>query len=207
MEIQNRVLLAEQSYKYRFAQFDFSSFVLTQETLFFIKTGMKRKIDELGRIVIPKEIRKSLKLNMGDSLEIYIEDNKISLRKYSSLKGYEEELFNIAKIINELTNSTILFIEEDKVVVSYGKLSEIYIDQEINNSIYNKVGYNNYVKLKDIYLIDSYKEDRAMIVTMLSNKAINIGLLVIIENEQPINQTSFEIINQFKKFILKQLES
>ncbi|MBQ4061144.1 MAG: AbrB/MazE/SpoVT family DNA-binding domain-containing protein, partial [Bacilli bacterium] len=44
---------------------------------------MKRKIDELGRIVIPKEIRKSLKLNMGDSLEIYIEDNKISLRKYS----------------------------------------------------------------------------------------------------------------------------
>ena len=168
---------------------------------------MKRKIDELGRIVIPKEIRKSLKLNMGDSLEIYIEDNKISLRKYSSLKGYDEELFNIAKIINELTNSTILFIEEDKVVVSYGKLSEIYIDQEINNSIYNKVGYNNYVKLKDIYLIDSYKEDRALIVTMLSNKAINIGLLVIIENEQPINQTSFEIINQFKKFILKQLES
>ena len=63
------------------------------------------------------------------------------------------------------------------------------------------------MKLKDIYLIDSYKEDRAMIVTMLSNKAINIGLLVIIENEQPINQTSFEIINQFKKFILKQLES
>ena len=63
------------------------------------------------------------------------------------------------------------------------------------------------MKLKDIYLIDSYKEDRALIVTMLSNKAINIGLLVIIENEQPINQTSFEIINQFKKFILKQLES
>jgi hypothetical protein len=42
---------------------------------------------------------------------------------------------------------------------------------------------------------------------MLSNKTMNVGLLVIIENEQPINQTSFEIINQFKKFILKQLES
>ena len=114
---------------------------------------MKRKIDELGRIVIPKEIRKSLKLNMGDSLEIYIEDNKISLRKYSSLKGYEEELFNIAKIINELTNSTILFIEEDKVVVSYGKLSEIYIDQEINNSIYNK---DNIAILTDLGVTKDY---------------------------------------------------
>ena len=63
------------------------------------ETGVSRRIDELGRIVIPKEIRKSLKLNMGDSVEIYVEDNKISLKKYSSLLGLEEELFNIAKVL------------------------------------------------------------------------------------------------------------
>ena len=84
-------------------------------------------------------------------------------------------------------------------------LGPLFVNQQ--EKILTTSMVNNYVKLKDIYLIDSYKEDRVMIITMLSNKAINIGLLVIIENEQPINQTSFEIINQFKKFILKQLES
>ena len=72
-----------------------------------MNSGMVRRIDELGRIVIPKEIRRSLKLNMGDSVEIYVEDTKISLKKHSSLLGLEEELFNIAKVINESTSSTI----------------------------------------------------------------------------------------------------
>ena len=48
-----------------------------------MKTGMVRRIDELGRIVIPKEIRRNLKLNMGDIVEIYVEDNKILLKRFS----------------------------------------------------------------------------------------------------------------------------
>ena len=47
-------------------------------------TGIIRKIDDLGRIVIPKEIRKSLHIREGDPLEIYIEkDGEIVLRKYA----------------------------------------------------------------------------------------------------------------------------
>ena len=46
-------------------------------------TGVVRRIDELGRIVIPKEIRKTLKIKDGESLEIFLEDGNIILRKYS----------------------------------------------------------------------------------------------------------------------------
>ena len=50
------------------------------------KTGIVRKVDDLGRIVIPKEIRKTLKIREGDELEISVEDNtKILLRKYEPL--------------------------------------------------------------------------------------------------------------------------
>ena len=54
-------------------------------------TGIVRRIDELGRIVIPKEIRKNLRINTGDNVEIYMdENNKIVLKKYSTLFGMEE---------------------------------------------------------------------------------------------------------------------
>ena len=67
-----------------------------------MKSGMVRRIDELGRIVIPKEIRKNLKLNTGDVLEIFIEDNRIYLKRFSTILGLQEDLFNIAKVINEM---------------------------------------------------------------------------------------------------------
>ncbi|MBQ8206246.1 MAG: AbrB/MazE/SpoVT family DNA-binding domain-containing protein [Bacilli bacterium] len=171
-----------------------------------MKTGMIRRIDELGRIVIPKEIRTNLRLNMGDIVEIFVEDNKILLKRFSTILGFEEELFNIAKVLNELTQATILFIEHDKVIVSYGKRSELYLDQEINKQLYNKITNNSFIKTKDIYIISNEKEERNVYMALLSIKGITQGLFILIENEHAINQIDLETINQFKKFIIKQLD-
>ena len=46
-------------------------------------TGIIRRIDDLGRIVIPKEIRRNIGLREGDAMEIFLEDNRICLEKYS----------------------------------------------------------------------------------------------------------------------------
>ena len=46
-------------------------------------TGIIRRIDDLGRIVIPKEIRRNMRLREGDAMEIFLEDNHICLEKYS----------------------------------------------------------------------------------------------------------------------------
>ena len=48
-------------------------------------TGVVRRIDDLGRIVIPKEIRKNLHIKNGETLEIYLESENIVLKKYSPL--------------------------------------------------------------------------------------------------------------------------
>lgn len=47
-------------------------------------TGINRKIDELGRIVLPIELRRSLNLNVKDPVEIFVDDDKIILRKYAA---------------------------------------------------------------------------------------------------------------------------
>ena len=62
-----------------------------------ITSGITRKIDELGRIVLPKEIRKSLNINTGDDFQITIENNKIILNKFEKLKNIETEILKIIK--------------------------------------------------------------------------------------------------------------
>lgn len=68
-------------------------------------TGIVRKIDDLGRVVIPKEIRKNLRIREGDSLEIYIESSgDIVLKKY---KHIDEDMLEIAsKYVDILAKET-----------------------------------------------------------------------------------------------------
>lgn len=60
-------------------------------------TGIVRKIDELGRIVLPKELRTVMNINAGDDFQILLDDNKVILEKYQKIKNSEEE---IVKILN-----------------------------------------------------------------------------------------------------------
>ena len=59
-------------------------------------TGIVRRVDDLGRVVIPKEIRRSLKIHEGDPLEIFIENNCVCFQKYSTLGSLAEEPLQIA---------------------------------------------------------------------------------------------------------------
>lgn len=172
-----------------------------------MKSGMVRRIDELGRIVIPKEIRKNLKLNTGDVLEIFIDDNKIYLKRFSTLLGLQEDLFNIAKVINELSNASVLFIDQDFIVVSYGKHSERYFDKTINSQLYHKVNDNTFNKLLNTYICNEFIEDRTCYIAPLIHKNSYKGLIILIENDKVLTNTHFEIVNHFKKFISKQLDS
>ena len=60
-------------------------------------TGIIRRIDDLGRVVIPREIRRSLKIREGDPLEILIEKNCVCFKKYSALGLFSEDILRVAQ--------------------------------------------------------------------------------------------------------------
>ena len=66
-------------------------------------TGIVRHVDDLGRVVIPKEIRRSLKIREGDPLEIFIENNCVCFQRYSALDSLANETLQIA--LTMATNS------------------------------------------------------------------------------------------------------
>ena len=66
-------------------------------------TGIIRRIDDLGRVVIPREIRRSLKIREGDPLEILIEKNCVCFKKYSALGLFSEDILRIAQDMAQRT--------------------------------------------------------------------------------------------------------
>ena len=67
--------------------------------------GVMRRIDDLGRVVIPKEIRRSLKIREGDALELYVDNDMVCLRKVEMEKNFIEEVKKINYDIAELLYS------------------------------------------------------------------------------------------------------
>ena len=60
-------------------------------------TGLVRKVDELGRIVIPKELRKKFSIENKDGLEIYVEDDRIILEKYQPSCVFCQNVDNVTE--------------------------------------------------------------------------------------------------------------
>ena len=73
-------------------------------------TGIIRRIDELGRIVIPKEIRKNLRIKNGESLEIYLENDSIILKKYSQIESLKNVSIDYVEAFNQIIKHNILLL-------------------------------------------------------------------------------------------------
>lgn len=67
--------------------------------------GAMRRVDDLGRIVIPKEIRRSLKIREGDALELYVDNDMVCFRKIETEKNFIEDVKKMNYDISELLYS------------------------------------------------------------------------------------------------------
>ena len=76
-------------------------------------TGVIRRIDELGRIVIPKEIRKNLRIKNGESVEIFVEGDSIILKKFSQIESLENVSVNYVEAFNQIIKHNIIVTDRD----------------------------------------------------------------------------------------------
>lgn len=84
--------------------------------------GIVRRIDELGRIVIPKEIRRTMRLREGDEMEIVAEGEKLVLRKYSEFENFSAAARTVVQMVYEYIPSCEAYIvTQDKLVAVAAK--------------------------------------------------------------------------------------
>lgn len=97
-------------------------------------TGIVRRIDDLGRIVIPKEIRRTLHLREGDPLELFLDKNGICLQKYSALGTLSEDYLRIATAMAAKSKLHPIAIYDTKVKLYGGdKKFPLYVPDNWND--------------------------------------------------------------------------
>lgn len=80
-------------------------------------TGIVRRIDDLGRVVIPREIRRNLRIREGDPLEIFIdEDGGVIFKKYSVLHSLQDYGKQMCDTLHKMTGMTAIFTDRDEVL-------------------------------------------------------------------------------------------
>lgn len=93
-------------------------------------TGIVRRIDDLGRVVIPKEIRRTLRIREGDPLEIFVDrDGEVILKKYSPIGELGEFAQEYTDSLYETTSHIALITDRDAVVAVSGAPKKQWIDR------------------------------------------------------------------------------
>ena len=98
-------------------------------------TGIVRRIDELGRVVIPKEIRSTLRLKSGDPLEIFTDHDELMLKKYSPIASLDQFSEGTAKSLSDLSGHIAVICDTDEVLHASGRGQRMFDGKSLSEKM------------------------------------------------------------------------
>ena len=124
-------------------------------------TGVVRRIDDLGRIVIPKEIRRTLRIKEGDPLEIFTDrEGEVILKKYSPIGELSEFATGYAETLSKTTGHIACITDKDSVIAVSGGSKKEFLEQSLSTEL-EKIMEN-----KEIY---TSKENNELAIPITQN--------------------------------------
>ncbi len=99
-------------------------------------TGIVRRIDDLGRVVIPKEIRRTMRIREGDPLEIFTDQNgEVILKKYSPIGEMGSFASQYADVLSKATGLTTVVCDRDHVIAVSGGMKKELMERRISSQL------------------------------------------------------------------------
>lgn len=107
-------------------------------------TGVVRRIDDLGRIVLPKELRRTMRIKEGESLEIYTDgDNKIVLKKYSPVNQMTDFVKEFTESMFTTNKRNIIITDNEKIVAASGEFKKDITGSKITKDLEERLKNRN----------------------------------------------------------------
>ncbi len=172
-------------------------------------TGVVRRVDDLGRIVIPKEIRRTLRIRDGESLEIFVDREMIALKKFSKMSDMDDVSKELVEIINANIKKTVLITDRDKFVAGSGNLKKKYIDSNISRYLESVMNDRKTLfesSLHNVELIENEKEKLSYVIQPIIMNGDAIGLVLVISDKADITKLDEKLICVVAQFLGKHIE-
>ena len=172
-------------------------------------TGVVRRIDDLGRVVIPKEIRRTLGIKDGTSLEIFVDKDMVALKKHSSMNNlshfadvYVESIYNALK-------KDIIITDRDNVIACAGSLKKEYLMKPISSYMEECINKRNNIvqsEIKEINIISEKKETCSYVINTIISNGDSIGLIIILSTNDKIGDLEAKTAQIAAQFFGKHIE-
>ena len=177
-------------------------------------TGIVRRIDDLGRVVIPKEIRRTMRIREGDPLEIFTnKDGEVIFKKYSPIGELGDFALNYADTLSKTTGKCVCITDNDAVISVAGAPKKELVDQKISTEV------EKFIKERTNYVL-KHVEDKKYKLLELTDKYIvsicapiiaegdSIGTVVFFSAEEPdvMGDVEQKLAQSAAMFLSKQME-
>ncbi|UHA75329.1 stage V sporulation protein T [Paenibacillus sp. 481] len=161
-------------------------------------TGIVRRIDDLGRVVIPKEIRRTLRIREGDPLEIFVDrDGEVILKKYSPIGELGDFAKEYAESLYEGTGHITLITDRDNVIAVAGGSKKDYLDKQIGMILENCMENRKTVVETNSGTYEVAKDNQEALSTFVSAPIVTggdpIGTVVLLNKDDSVKMGQLEI--------------
>ena len=177
------------------------------------EAGIVRRIDDLGRIVIPKEIRNTLRIREGDSLQITVDENKtIKLMKYEPMSVLTKNATLCVELLNDMTSFSIYITDRENVVAKSKNISNEILGKRISDKLREKIEDRIIWSTKKNLSIpllegEKSKEYSSQLVVPIVTNADVIGSVVIFSTSLNIlSENEEKMANKIAKVLANELD-
>lgn len=175
-------------------------------------TGIVRRIDDLGRVVIPKEIRRTMRIREGDPLEIFTNiDGEVIFKKYSPIGEVSNTAKQYAEVLNRSTDLPVLIFDRDHVISCAGIPRKEVIDRRVSPELEDVMeNRSNFIaKEKNQKLVPAEGIERSAAVAFPiigSGDVLGAVVLLCSEDDKSVTETEIKLIQVAASFLGKQME-
>ena len=172
-------------------------------------TGIVRRIDDLGRVVIPKEIRRTMRIREGDPLEIYTtREGEVIFKKYSVIGGLEEFAAQFCDTLSRSTEFSAAVTDRDAVIAIAGAGKKELLGKRVSDALEQVMEQRGLYCGEGVAVSDDNDRFRAAVAAPILCEGDVLGaVLFLTQEDRAAGETECKLAQTVAAFLSKNMES